>query len=52
MSQKKTLEEQGSSLSKGKNTWLEPMKNWILQAKSPGKVAESSLLTEKRVLAQ
>lgn len=32
MSQKKSLEEQSTALSKGRADWLEPFQNWILTA--------------------
>lgn len=51
MSEKKTLEEQSSALSIGRKTWLEPMRNWILDAKSAGEIALTGSRNEKKVLA-
>jgi site-specific DNA recombinase len=51
MSQKKTLEEQSERLATQGNQWLEPMKKWILEAKSLGSVTATGALTEKKTLA-
>ena len=51
MSQKKTLEEQKTSLLAGRADWLEPFQKWILSAKNAGEIAVSGSLQEKRVLA-
>ena len=52
MSRKRTLEEQNTALSKGRLTWLEPFRNWILEARTLGKIAKQGPLTEKRALAR
>ncbi len=52
MSQKKTLEEQCTTLLKGKLDWVEPFQRWILSARNAGEIADSGSLQEKRVLAQ
>jgi site-specific DNA recombinase len=52
MSQKKSLEEQTTTLSQGRQSWLEPFQNWIITAKNAGEIAVSGSLQEKRVLAQ
>lgn len=51
MSEKKTLEEQCSSLFNGRAHWLEPFQRWVLTAKNAGEIAVSGSLTEKRGLA-
>jgi len=51
MSEKRTLEEQCTALSKGQQTWLEPMRKWILEAKSADKIALTGSPEQKRVLA-
>jgi hypothetical protein len=51
MSQKKSLKEQSSALSRGRADWLEPFQNWIETAKNAGEIALSGALQEKRVLA-
>jgi len=51
MSQKKTLEEQKTSLLAGRADWLEPFQNWITAAKNAGEIAVSASLQQKRVLA-
>ena len=52
MSQKKSLEEQISTLSAGRSNWIEPFTEWILTAKNAGEIAIKGSLQEKRVLAQ
>jgi hypothetical protein len=52
MSQKKSLEEQSSTLLRGRADWLEPFQNWILTAKNAGEIAVSGSPQEKKVLAQ
>jgi hypothetical protein len=52
MSQKKTLEEQQATLQQGKNNWLEPLANWVNEAKNTGKIALSGSLHEKKALAK
>jgi site-specific DNA recombinase len=52
MSQKKSLEEHCSALQAGSTAWLEPLRNWIIEAKNTGKIAVSGSLEDKRVLAQ
>ena len=48
LSEKKSLEEQISSLLQKQTGWLEPMRNWIGEAESMDKIAESSSLFEKK----
>jgi hypothetical protein len=52
MSQKKSLEEQSTALSKGRADWLEPFQSWILTARNAGKIAVEGSPQEKKVLAQ
>ena len=52
LSQKKTLEEQISRFSQTHHAWLEPMKNWILEAASAANIARGEDLHAKKVLAQ
>ena len=51
MSRKKSLEEQGDALLKGRADWLEPFQSWILTAKNTGKIAVSGSSEDKRGLA-
>ena len=51
MSTKKTLEEQILSLKKNQDSWIEPMRNWIIEAQEVTKVARSADLQLKKVLA-
>ena len=48
---KKKLEEQILSFQQTKNAWLEPMKNWIMEATNVANIARGEDLTEKKVLA-
>ncbi len=48
LSEKKSLEEQISSLLQKRTGWLEPMRNWIGEAENMDKIAESSSLFEKK----
>jgi site-specific DNA recombinase len=52
LSRRKTLHEQIENCVQAKNDWLEPFKEWILTAKTTGKIAKTGSLLEKRVLAQ
>ncbi len=52
MSQKRTLEEEITRLSKGQKPWLEPFRNWILDARNLAKIAETGSLSERKVLAK
>lgn len=52
MSQKKTFEEEALGINRGQLPWLEPLRNWILDAKNLNKIAESGALSEKRELAR
>src|SRR5207245_1122648 len=46
MGQRKSLEEQNSALQAGSTAWLEPLNNWVLDAKSTGKIAITGSLEE------
>ena len=52
MSRKKSLEEQGDALLKGRADWLEPFQSWILTARNAGEIAVKGSPQEKKVLAQ
>ncbi|HWA85285.1 MAG TPA: zinc ribbon domain-containing protein [Opitutus sp.] len=52
MSQKKTLEEQSSSISRGGKCWLEPMRDWVLRAKNVHRITTSGSRAEKKALAK
>lgn len=52
LSQKKKLEEQILSFQQTQNAWLEPMKQWIVEAASAAYIARGDNLEEKKVLAQ
>ena len=52
LSSKKTLEEQISRFSQTHNVWLEPMKEWIIEAAGAANIAKGENLEEKKVLAQ
>ena len=52
MSQKKSLEEQSTTLSTGRANWLEPFQNWIIAARNAGEIAVNGSPQEKKVLAQ
>ncbi len=47
MSEQKTLEEQSYNLANGKNFWLEPLRNWILEANSLGKIIIGASFEDK-----
>ncbi|MEK7616759.1 MAG: recombinase family protein [Patescibacteria group bacterium] len=51
LSQKKKLEEQILSFQQTKNAWLEPMKQWIMEAAAAANIARGEDLNEKKVLA-
>jgi len=51
VSQKKTFEEQIINNKKHQGSWIEPMKNWIMEAQTVQQVAESADLQLKKVLA-
>ena len=50
--QKKSLDEEMSSLSRKQNTWLEPFQNWLKVAQSLDKTASDSDLFAKKVCAK
>ena len=52
LSKKKTLEEQISRIQQTHHAWLEPMKQWIIEAADAANIASGDNLEEKRVLAQ
>jgi len=52
LSSKKTLEEQISRFSQTHNVWLEPMKEWIIEAAGAANIAKGENLEDKKVLAQ
>ncbi len=52
MSQRKTLDEQITALTRGRSPWLEPFKEWLNEARAVGEIACKGSLTEKRVLAK
>ncbi|TSC87878.1 MAG: recombinase [Microgenomates group bacterium Gr01-1014_7] len=51
LSLKKTLEEQIISFEQTQNVWLEPMKEWIMEAANVANIARGKDLDEKKVLA-
>ena len=51
LSLKKTLEEQIINFEQTQNAWLEPMKNWIMEATNVANIARGNNLDEKKVLA-
>ena len=51
LSLKKTLEEQIINFEQTQNAWLEPMKQWIMEATNVANIARSEDLDEKKVLA-
>ena len=51
LSQKKKLEEQIFNLQQTNDSWLGPMKEWIIEAQNTIKVAKSADLQLKKVLA-
>src|SRR3989339_2275450 len=52
LSEKKSLEEEMTSLSHKQNDWLEPMKEWIKDAQSLDKIASDDDLFAKKVCAK
>jgi len=52
LSEKKSLEEEMTSLSHKQNDWLEPMKEWIKDAQSLDKIASNDDLFAKKVKAK
>ena len=52
LSKKKTLEEQILRFQQTKNAWLEPFKNWIVEAANAANTARGENLNAKKVLAQ
>ncbi len=48
---KKKLEEQVLKFQQTQNAWLEPMKEWIIEAASAANIARGNNLGEKKVLA-
>ena len=52
LSSKKTLEEQIARIQQTHNAWLEPMKNWIIEAADAANIATGRDLEAKKVLAQ
>ena len=51
VSQKKTFEEQIINNKKNQGSWIEPFRNWIIEAQNSTKVAKSADLELKKVLA-
>lgn len=51
LSQKKKLEEQIINFKKSQNAWLEPMKNWIMEATNVANTARGEDKDAKKVLA-
>ena len=49
---KKKLEEQILSFKQTQNAWLEPMKQWIMEAANAANIARNTDLNAKKVLAQ
>jgi site-specific DNA recombinase len=52
LSQKKTLEEQISRFLQTHHAWLEPMREWIIEAAGAANIARGKDLNAKKVLAQ
>ena len=52
LSEKKSLQEEMTSLSHKQNDWLEPMKEWIKDAQSLDKIASDDDLFAKKVKAK
>ena len=52
LSEKKSLQEEMTSLSHKQNDWLEPMKEWIKDAQSLDKIASDDDLFSKKVKAK
>ena len=51
LSQKKTIEEKIFNFQQTHNSWLEPMREWIIEAKNVPFIADGNDLEAKRVLA-
>ena len=51
VSKRKTIEEQIINLQNKKGSWIEPMREWIIEAQTVTKVAKSADLQLKKVLA-
>ena len=49
LSEKKSLEEKISTFQQRQTGWIEPMRNWIIQAQSLEKISNESNLFEKKV---
>ena len=52
MSRKKTLEEKINDLEQGRNSWLEPMREWLKEAQNVGEIAISPDLSLKKSFAK
>ena len=52
MSEKKSLEEQIFTFPQKRTGWLEPMRKWIGEAETMGKIASDTDLFEKKVAAE
>ncbi len=52
LSEKKSLEERISTNSQNQNRWLEPMQEWIKDARNMEKIALDSNLLDKKVAAK
>ncbi len=52
MSQRKSLEEKVSRLSRDRIAWIEPMKKWIERAQNMENIAQDQNLFEKKVAAK
>jgi hypothetical protein len=51
-SERKTLQEESETLVRNNNHWLEPMRNWISEAKTLGETVKTGARFEKRTLAK
>ncbi len=51
LAEKKKLEEQILRFQQSQNAWLEPFKNWIMEATNVANIARGGDLNEKKVLA-
>ena len=49
LSEKKSLDEKISNFQQRQTGWIEPMRNWITQAQTLGKIANESNLFKKKV---
>ena len=52
LSSKKTLEEQIARIQQSHHAWLEPMRNWVIEAADAANIASGKDLEAKKVLAQ